>query len=109
MKLVIEAICKPSSAFDLAWIVAVRIRLRDPTILVVDLELGPCIAADLAAAIYRIPLGVEVPAGTLSATATYIPATAVARHHMMGARFLTLSHFQSPYDSRMSADLLISV
>jgi hypothetical protein len=93
MKLVIDAIWMHPSACDLTGIVTVRVRLRDPTILVVDLELGPCIAADLATAIYRIPLGVEVPAGTLSPTATDIPAAAIIRHHMMRARFLALCHF----------------
>jgi hypothetical protein len=93
MKLVIDAIWMNPSAFDLTGVVAVRVRLRDPTILVVDLELGPCIAADLATAIYRIPLGIEVSAGALSPTATDIPAAPTIRHHMMRTRFLALYHF----------------
>ena len=92
MKLVIDAIWKLSLAFDLAGIVTVRIRLPDPTILVVDLELGPSVAAHLATAIHRFPLGVEVPAGALCPTATDIPAAATAGHHMMGTRFLAFGN-----------------
>jgi len=51
------------------------IRLRNAPVAIVNLEFGMRIAADLASAIDRRLLGVEMPAGALRTPAFDIPAT----------------------------------
>lgn len=51
-----------------------RVRLRDPPITVVDLQLGLGIAADFAGALNRLLLGAEVPTGTRCSATTDIPS-----------------------------------
>ena len=56
----------------------------DPPILVVDAELGPLIAADLATEIDGFPLGVVVATGAAGAAAFHVPTPAWVRNNMVG-------------------------
>lgn len=68
MKLVTDAISYISSALDLAGVVAVRIRLRDPSVTIVDLQFGIRIAADFARTLDSVLLGVEARRITVDTT-----------------------------------------
>ena len=71
--------------------------LADPTILIVDLELRPSVAADLPPTVDRLPLRAEVPAGTLGAAVTrrtcntylahkFVVTNPLSRFHETGGR-----------------------
>jgi hypothetical protein len=61
----------------------VAIALGDATVLVVDSQLRPLVATDLAALVDRLLLGVEVAGSPPGAPTLDIPATGGARYYMM--------------------------
>src|SRR5690606_10942209 len=85
MKLVTEAMSDNPLAFDVPRVVAVRIGLRDPTVAIVNLELGPRVAAHRPAAVDGLALGLEMPAGPIGPAAADVPAARRVGHHVVGA------------------------
>src|SRR3712207_6803707 len=65
--------CPLLSAFGWIGIVAVAIRLANPAVLVVDLQLCSLVAADLAGGVDSILLLIKVMAGLLGAAAFDVP------------------------------------
>lgn len=62
MKLVTEAMSYPLLPLDVPRVVAVRIGLCNLAVAIVNLELGPRVAAHLPAAVDGLELGLEMPA-----------------------------------------------
>ncbi|MBB2687742.1 UNVERIFIED_ORG: hypothetical protein GGD48_004823 [Rhizobium etli] len=83
-----------------------RIRLSDPSIPIVDFQLGVSIAAYLATAIDGILLGVEMAARSATAAAAHVPSTIRIRNDVMrSTRVLTLGHLFSPVCSKTNTRL----
>jgi hypothetical protein len=94
------------STFNVAGIVTVRIRLSDPSIPIVDFQLGISIAAYLTTAIDGILLGVEMAARSATAAAAHVPSTIRIRNNVMRSTcVLTFGHLFSPVCSKTDSRL----
>lgn len=60
------------------------VALPDPSILVVDAELGFLVSAHLPTIVDCLLLRIEMPRGAFSATTLDVPTAIRVRHHMMG-------------------------
>ena len=75
----------------------VAIALGDPTVEIVDPELGALVPADHTTLVDRFAFGVEMAAGALTAAPLHIPAPVGVRHHMVCVWPLASRHICDPF------------
>jgi hypothetical protein len=75
----------------------VAVALRDLAVLIMDLELSRLIAANAAAVVDGLALGLEVAGGTFTAAALHVPTPIGVVDNMMGRSGTFMSHMKFSY------------